>query len=401
MDIEASNMSAPARPPRGAEILGRPLLSKDAAFTEAERDALGLRGPAYDEFIEAFVSAVCEVYPDALLQWEDFKQHNAIRLLDRYRHRLASFNDDIQGTAAVVVAGILAALRPRGEPLARQRLVFLGAGAAGIGIARLAAAIMRAEDPAADPRRSMLMLDSRGLIFDGRDDVDDDKRPFALPGHELAAAGFEPAGRYGLEAVVRQFAPTILIGTSGTAGAFTEAVIREMAGRTAEPIVFPLSNPTANSEARPADVLAWSAGRALVATGSPFDPVLAGGRTHVIGQANNVFVFPGVGLGAIVARAREVTDRMFLVAATTLAGLVPAERLGTGALFPPLGDLRPVSRAIAVAVALEARDSQVAQLAPGEDIESAVDAAMWTPGYGPADAMTARTMGTEGHDELA
>jgi hypothetical protein len=182
-----------------------------------------LRGVAYDAFIEAFVNAVREVYPDALLQWEDFKQHNAIRLLDRYRHRIASFNDDIQGTAAVIVAGILAALRPRGEALGRQRLVFLGAGAAFIGIARLAEAIMRAEDPGADPRRSVLMLDSRGLIFEGRDDVDDDKRPFALPRRELA--------------------------------------IREMAARTDEPIVFPLSNPTANSEARPADVLAWSAGR--------------------------------------------------------------------------------------------------------------------------------------------
>jgi malic enzyme len=341
-----------------------------------------LRGVAYDAFIEAFVCAVREVYPDALLQWEDFKQHNAIRLLDRYRHRIASFNDDIQGTAAVIVAGILAALRPRGEALGRQRLVFLGAGAAGIGIARLAEAIMRAEDPAADPRRSVLMLDSRGLIFEGRDDVDDDKRPFALPRRELAAAGFEPAGHYGLETVVRQFAPTILIGTSGTAGAFTEAAIREMAARTDEPIVFPLSNPTANSEARPADVLAWSAGRALVATGSPFDPVRVGGRARVIGQANNVFVFPGVGLGTIVARARQVTDRMFLVAATTLAGLVSAERLSQGALYPPLGDLRRVSRAIAIAVAREARDSQVAQLAPGEDIESAVDAAMWVPSYG-------------------
>jgi malic enzyme len=360
-----------------------------------------LRGAAYDEFINAFVGAVHEVYPDALLQWEDFKQHNAIRLLEQYRHRIASFNDDIQGTAAVVVAGILAALRPRGQPLASQRLVFLGAGAAGIGIARLAEAIIRAEDPAADPRRSVLMLDSRGLIFEGRDGVDDDKRPFALPGRELAAAGFEPSGRYGLEAVVRRFAPTILIGTSGTAGTFTEAAIREMAARTAEPIVFPLSNPTASSEARPADVLAWSSGRALVATGSPFDPVQAGGRTHVIGQANNVFVFPGIGLGAIVARAREVTDKMFLVAATTLAGLVSAERLGQGALFPPLGDLRPVSRAIAIAVASEARASQVAQLAAGEDIESAVDAAMWVPGYGLAGANDSKNDGNRGRDEYA
>ena len=341
-----------------------------------------LRGPAYDELVEAFVRGVQEVYPHALLQWEDFKQHNAIRLLERYRHRIPSFNDDIQGTAAVVLAGILAALRRRGEPLARQRLVFLGAGAAGLGIARLAEAVMRAEDPAADPRRNLLMLDSRGLIFAGRAAVQDDKQPFALPRAELAGLGFEPAGHYDLECVVRQVAPTILIGTSGTPGSFTEAAIKEMAARTEQPIVLPLSNPTASAEATPADVLAWSGGRAVVATGSPFDPVMAGGTEHVIGQANNVFVFPGVGLGAIVAGAREVTDRMFLTAAQTLAGLVPAERLGRGALYPPLSQLREVSRAIAVAVAREAVSGQQARLAPGTDIEAAVDAAMWMPGYG-------------------
>jgi malic enzyme len=281
----------------------------------------------------------------------------------------------------VVVAGILAALRLRGEPLAAQRLVFLGAGAAGTGIARLVEMIMRAEDATGDPRRSVLMLDSRGLIFEGRDQVDADKLPFALPRRELAGFGFAPDGHYDLETVVRQAAPTILIGTSATAGAFTEAAIREMAARTAEPIVFPLSNPTANSEATPADVLAWTEGRALVATGSAFAPVKVGDRTRVAGQANNVFIFPGVGLGAIVARAREVTDRMFLVAATTLAGLVSADRLSQGALYPPLGDLRQVSRAVATAVAREAVDSQVAQLPPGADLEAAVDAAMWMPGY--------------------
>ena len=340
-----------------------------------------LRGAAYDAFIEAFVDAVREVYPDALLQWEDFKQHNAIRLLDRYRHRLPSFNDDIQGTAAVVVAGILAALRLRDAPLGSQRLVFLGAGAAGIGIARLIQMVMRAAGGTADTRRSVLMLDSHGLIFEGRDRVDADKLPFALPHRELTGFGFEPGGHYDLETVVRQVAPTILIGTSGQPGAFTEAAIRAMAARTAEPIVFPLSNPTANSEATPADVLAWTEGRALVATGSPFAPVRAGDRTIVAGQANNVFIFPGVGLGAIVARAREVTDRMFLVAATTLAGLVTAERLGEGALYPPLHDLRQVSHAVAIAVAREAVDSQVAQLTSGEDIEAAVDAAIWMPHY--------------------
>jgi malic enzyme len=340
-----------------------------------------LRGPAYDEFIEAFVEAVTVHFPGVVLQWEDFKQHNAMRLLDRYRHRVASFNDDIQGTAAVVVAGMLAALRPRREPLTDQRIVLVGAGAAGIGIARLAEAVMREEGAAADPRHALVMLDSRGLIFAGRDRVDEDKRPLAMPPDELSRYGFPPADHHDLDTVIRHVAPTILIGTTGTAGTFTESAIREMAARVPAPIVLPLSNPTAHAEATPADVYRWSAGRAIVATGSPFEPVPVNGRRRLVGQANNVFVFPGVGLGAIVAGTREVTDRMFLVAARTLAGMISTDRLEQGALYPRLADLRPISRAIAVAVAREARDSGVARLAADRDIESAVDAATWTPAY--------------------
>ncbi len=341
-----------------------------------------LRGPAYDAYIEAFVEAISAVYPDAVLQWEDFKQHNAIRLLDRYRHRITSFNDDIQGTAAVVAAGILAGLRLRDEPMARQRLVFLGAGAAGVGIARLVEAIMRAEGAEADDiRRAVVMVDSRGLVFAGRDHLDDDKRPFALPSGELSRYGFEPASHYDLETVVRQVAPTILIGTSGQAGAFTETAIREMAAQTRVPIVFPLSNPTVKTEAAPADILRWSEGRALIATGSPFDPVQVGSGTRVIGQANNVFIFPGVGLATIASRATEVTDRMFGVAATTLADLVSADRLKEGALYPQISELRQISRAIAIAVAREALASGASPLEPDHDMEAAVDAAMWMPAY--------------------
>jgi malate dehydrogenase (oxaloacetate-decarboxylating) len=225
------------------------------------------------------------------------------------------------------------------------------------------------------------MLDSRGLVFEGRDHLDQDKRPFALPAAAMARYGFGPASTYDLETVVRQVAPTILIGTSGTQGAFTAAAVREMAARTKAPIVFPLSNPTSKSEATPADVLRWTGGRALVATGSPFGPVDVSGAARLVGQANNVFIFPGVGLAAIVSRASEVTDAMFLAAATTLAGLVPAERLAVGALYPPLGDLRVVSRAIAVAVVRQACADGVARMAPGQDVEAAVDAAMWSPHY--------------------
>lgn len=341
-----------------------------------------LRGPAYDAFVDAFVAAVREVYPDAMLQWEDFKQYNAIRLLERYRERIPSFNDDIQGTAAVVVAGVLAALRVRDEPLSRQRLVLLGAGAAGIGIARLVDAVMQDEGASETERRqAVLMLDSRGLVFEGRDAVDEDKRPFATTPAALAELGFAPAGRYDLETVVRRARPTILIGTSGEKGAFTEATIRQLAADTPVPIVLPLSNPTAHAEATPQDVLDWSQGRALVATGSPFPPVRVGDRTRLVGQANNMFIFPGVGLGVVASGARAVTDRMFQVAAMTLADLVPADRLTEGALYPPLADLRHVSREIAVAVAKEAGRAGLTALPPGEDVEAVVDATMWSPDY--------------------
>ncbi len=344
-----------------------------------------LRGEAYDAFVEAFVEAAARVFPEVVLQWEDFKQHNAIRLLDRYRKRIPSFNDDIQGTAAVVVAGILAALRLTGGRLADQRVAFVGAGAAGIGIARLLQTAMRKEG--ADEgavRRSVVMLDSKGLLFEGREHLDDDKAPFAMSKTELARIGIEPGVR-DLEGVVRQLSPTVLVGTSGTAGSFTEKAISEMADRVRRPIVLPLSNPTANSEATPEDVLRWTGGRAIVATGSPFDPVEVDGVARVIGQANNVFTFPGVGLGAIASRTREITDHMFLVAARALAGSVSSERLEQGVIYPRLSELRCISRTIAVAVGHEACRQGVARVEP-EEVEAAVDSAVWVPEYSSAAA---------------
>jgi malate dehydrogenase (oxaloacetate-decarboxylating) len=343
-----------------------------------------LRGERYDEFIEAFVEGVTEVFPHAVLQWEDFKQHNAIRLLDRYRHRITSFNDDIQGTASVVLAGILSALRVLGEPIGAQRFVFLGAGAAGIGIARLVRAAMRREGvPDDDIRRAIVQLDSKGLTFEGRTPLDDDKREFALGPAEMAHFGFSGADRYSLETVIRHVKPTMLIGTSGTPGAFTEGAIREMARHVKTPVVFPLSNPTSKSEAQPADIIAWTDGRALVATGSPFEPVEFEGRRHVIGQANNAFVFPGIGLGAIVAEAREVTDDMFLVAAEACADLVSAERLEEGALYPHQSELRTVSREIAKRIVCQARDCGIGRVYREDEIEAAVDSMMWYPAYVP------------------
>jgi malic enzyme len=340
-----------------------------------------LRGPAYDALVEAFVKAVQEVFPRALLQWEDFKQHNALRLLERYRHRLPSFNDDVQGTAGVVVAGLLAGMRHLGQKLSEQRLVFLGAGAAGVGIAGLVQSAMRLEGATpAQIRAAIVTLDSKGLIYDGRVPLDDDKKGAAIGREEMARYGFEHGKSYGLEEVIAKVKPTILIGTAGTPRAFTEGAIREMAKHAARPLIFPLSNPTSSSEAVPADVIAWTGGRALVATGSPFDPVEHEGKRQVIGQANNVFIFPGVGLGAILSGAPVITNELFLTAAQALAESVTPERLAEGSLYPSASMLRTVSQTIATRVVAQVRGL-------GQDdfpaIHEEVEAAMWWPAYVP------------------
>ncbi len=341
-----------------------------------------LRGAAYDHFIEAFVEGVIEVFPHALLQWEDFKQHNAIALLDRYRTRIPCFNDDIQGTAAVALAGVQVALRATAQRLDEQRFLFLGAGAAGTGIARLIAfAMVEAGSTPDSARRAILTLDSRGLIYEGRDHCESDKMAFAADAATLARLDLQVGAHHDLETVVERFVPTVLIGTSSAPGTFTERAIRSMAAGTARPVIFPMSNPTASSEATPEDILRWTEGRALVATGSPFPPVRVAGRRVDIGQANNVYVFPGIGLGAIVAHASEVTDRMLLTAARVLAGRVAPGRLAEGALYPPLGSLRDVSRSIAVAIAREARDDGVGRAMTDAEIEDAVQSQMWWPDY--------------------
>ncbi|MFN8005782.1 MAG: NAD-dependent malic enzyme [Terriglobia bacterium] len=341
-----------------------------------------IRGNAYNDFIEAFVEGVSQVFPHVVLQWEDFKQHNAIRILDRYRHRITCFNDDIQGTGAVVTGGILAGLRRLGQRLCEQRIVFLGAGAAGIGIARLVRLAMRQEG-ATDRtiQEAMAMVDTHGLVFEGRAAVDDDKVAFALRSSTMNRYGFLPAESYDLETVVRHVKPTILIGTSGVPGAFTEGVIREMAKHVLCPVIFPLSNPTSKTEAAPADLVRWTEGRALIATGSPFPPVEYQGRIHVIGQANNVFVFPGIGLAAIVSVAHEITDEMILVAARALGESISDERLAQGALYPRGADLRQVTRHVAMAVVREARERGIGRAYREDVIETRVDEEMWYPEY--------------------
>ena len=343
-----------------------------------------LRGQEYDDLVEAFVTGVEEVWPGCLIQFEDFKQHNALRLLDRYRGRVPSFNDDIQGTAAVVLGGVLAGLRAGDRTLRDTRVVIVGAGAAGIGIARLLRFAMRADGMSdAEIREHVALVDTHGLVHDRRDDLDAAKREFAV-------APIGSAGTAQLERVVVERRPTVLVGATGMAGTFSEAVIRNMTGGLAHgerPIVLPLSNPTSVSEADPGDVLRWTDGRAMIATGSPFAAVDHHGRRHEIGQANNVFIFPGLGLGAIVTEARAVTDRMFLLAARELAASVGDTRLAAGALYPAVGDLRAVSRRMALAVGNESVAAGLSVAADREggsfDTEAAVDAAMWWPDYVP------------------
>jgi malate dehydrogenase (oxaloacetate-decarboxylating) len=340
-----------------------------------------LRGSAYDDVVEAFVEAVGRVFPRALVQWEDFKQHNALRVLARYRHRYPCFNDDVQGTGAVVLAGLLAARAERGG-IAAERFLFMGAGAAGVGIAGLVRRQLAEEgcDPAA-AEAAIVLLDSKGVVRTERADLADDQRPFALDPTRLASLGLEAGELADPVAVARAFRPTVLIGTTGIAGAFSEGLVREVAKHDPRPIVLPLSNPSDRCDATPHDVLAWTDGRALVATGSPFADVEGADGPRTIAQANNVFIFPGVGLGAIVAEARSLTDETFLVAAHELARQVSSERLARGAIYPPISELRTVARAIAVRLVRHARDTGYGRQIRDEEIEPAVDRAMWWPAY--------------------
>jgi malate dehydrogenase (oxaloacetate-decarboxylating) len=339
-----------------------------------------LRGEEYDSLVDEFVRAVRRRFPRALLQWEDFRKGTAFALLDRYRKVLPSFNDDIQGTAAVALAGILAGSRLLGMALARHRIVILGAGAAGVGIARLLRdALARAGLGGADLTRAVAVLDSHGLVVEGEGAAEDYRRALAWPQDLAVAHGLAPG--HDLLAVVRALHPTVLIGVSGATGAFTETVVREMASHADRPLVFPLSNPTSQAEASPEDVLRWTEGRALVATGSPFPSVVFGGRTRRVGQGNNAFIFPGIGLGALVAEARELTDGMFRAAAERLADELRQEDLEAGALFPPIPALRRVTAHIAEAVVRQARADGVAPDVPGDDVARRVTHAMWEPAY--------------------
>ncbi len=339
-----------------------------------------LRGAEYDALVEEFVDAVRRRWPRAVLQWEDFKKANAFRLLDRYRKVLPSFNDDIQGTGAVVAAGILAAGRATGTELGDQRILFVGAGAAGVGIARQLRHLMEATG-APNPAARLALVDTEGLLVDDRVEVDAHKRDVAMIAAAAADTGLDAADRRDLTRVVEALRPTVIVGTTGQPGLFDEPLMRTMAAHTERPLVMALSNPTSKTEGAPADIASWTDGRAVIATGSPFEPVEQGGRAIPVSQCNNVYVFPGVGLGAIVSGASEVNDAMFAAAATTLAGEVSDDDLVAGALYPPLSQLRSISRNIAAAVVRAARDTGVGEPLSDGDIEAALDHQIWDLEY--------------------
>jgi malate dehydrogenase (oxaloacetate-decarboxylating) len=334
---------------------------------------------SYDAFLDAFVSAVGKLFPLALLHWEDLGVANARRLLERYRERRLTFNDDIQGTGAVNLAAVLAATRATGRPLADQRIVIFGMGTAGAGIAdQLTAAMVVDGVPEAEARRRFWAVDRPGLLTRDMPELSEQQRRYARDPAEFGRG-------LGLAEAVARVHPTVLIGTSARTGAFTEPIVRDMAAHTERPVILPMSNPTALSEAVPADLISWTDGRALVATGSPYPAVSYGGIRFQIGQANNALVFPGLGLGVIAARARRVTDGMLLAASRAVADLVDISAPGAP-LLPQVARLRETSVAVATAVARAAWAEGVASAtlsADPTDLVSAVRALMWEPAYRP------------------
>lgn len=345
-------------------------LLRDAMYIGLRQERL--RGAVYEEFIEEFMTAAAERYPRAVIQLEDFATRHAFELLDRYKDRVCTFDDDIQGTAAVALAGLYSALRITGGSLTEGTYLFLGAGEAAIGIGELLTAAMGEEGVAAqEARRRCWFVDSGGLVVKSRTGLQPHKLPFAHDRDPIAA----------LADAVRVLRPTSLIGAAGAPGAFTREVVELMARQQERPVIFALSNPTSKSECTAEQAYRWTGGRAVFASGSPFDPVDVDGRKYVPGQSNNVYIFPGVGLGAVVSGARRITPGMFHVAARALAHLVTEADLAAGRIFPSLGRAREISAAIAEDVAREAYRQGVAAAPEPQDLAAAIAESMYDPAY--------------------
>ncbi|NWK70375.1 oxaloacetate-decarboxylating malate dehydrogenase [Bacillus paramycoides] len=337
-------------------------------------------GEAYDEFIDTFVQAVGNKFPKALLHWEDFSSRNARKILDKYRHDVCTFNDDIQGTGAVSLAAVLSAVKASGVPLNEHRVVVFGAGTAGIGIAdQVRDAMVRVGLSEQEAHERFWCIDRNGLITDNMEDLLDFQIPYARKVTEVNE--WKQSDAIGLAEVVKHVKPTILIGTSTVAGAFKEEIIKEMASHVERPIILPMSNPTPLAEAKPVDLIEWTEGRALVATGSPFEPVTYNGVTYVIGQSNNALIFPGLGLGTIVVRASVMTDGMFAAAAEAVASMVDTSKPGAP-ILPEVEELRNISEMVAIEVAKVAVAEGVARESLSDnDIKIAVKESMWKPEY--------------------
>lgn len=330
------------------------------------------RGPAYDELVEEFIAATQELYPGALVQLEDFGNHNAFKLLQRYRDQICTFDDDIQGTASVTLSGLLTALRVTGRKLSEQKILFFGAGEAGIGIGELIVSAMVEQGMSErDARQRCWFMDSKGLVVGSRQRLNEEKRRFAHD-HEFISD---------YEQAVKALKPTALIGVSGQPNLFSKPVVEEMARNNERPIIFALSNPTSRSECTAEQAYTWTNGRAVFASGSPFHPVTLGEKTFTPGQANNAYVFPGVGLGVVACKASRVTDEMFSAAAKALSSLVGEEDLELGRIFPALSRIREVSLTIAVKVAEVAYARNLATAPKPKDLEELIRGQMYEPVY--------------------
>ena len=368
-----------------------PIVLDVGTNNEARRndpDYLGWRherivGPDYDAFVDAFVEAVKKVFPDVMLQWEDFAEHHAHLLLDRYRNDLCTFNDDIQGTATVAMAAVLSGLRQTDRSIRDQKIVIVGAGSAGSGIAEQLVLAMRADGLSdAEARERFYLVDRPGLLTSDMPDLEKFQVPLAQSPEAVADWTRVDPGTTSLLDVVTNAKPTVIIGVTGVFGLFTEDVVRAMAAGNEAPIILPLSNPTSRAEATAEDVLTWTDGKALVATGSPFKPVELNGVTYTIAQSNNSYIFPGVGLGVRASKATRVSDEMFMAAATALAASVDAQKPGDS-LLPPLTEVREVSRKIAIAVGLQAQADGNAPSTTPEELERLIDEKMWDAQYRP------------------
>jgi malate dehydrogenase (oxaloacetate-decarboxylating) len=342
-----------------------------------------VRGAEYDEMIEIFVSAVRKRWPHVLLHWEDFAIGNANRLLTRYRDQLCTFNDDIQGTAAIAVGTLLSAINVTGVPLKDQRIAVFGAGSAGTGIcALLLRAMIEAGANEAQARGQFYLVDRQGLLVEGMPSLQSFQEPFAQARNRIAGWSLKTPENITLADVVANAKPTVLIGTSGQPKTFSEAIVREMARHVRQPVIFPLSNPTDRAEATAADLDGWTEGRAVIGSGSPFPPIVRNGKPFRIDQTNNAYVYPGIGLGAIAIDARRITDAMFLAAARAVADASPAKRDPHANLLPPLVNIRSLTFEVAFAVAKQAQAEGLAAAASDEAIAGAIRAKMWEPVYG-------------------